>query len=152
MNWQLARESSARLHDHHKRHVMSRRQFARTAAGTAITGAVVGAGIWKPKTVAAAAPTDPIPIPGGTPALGGGFHTFGPTPDGSFDPIDAEPSTITDFNGFVGLAYIDGMVTRRNTRTGEVRVFPTLGSDMRFMSGVYRGMDGKLHHGAFALV
>jgi hypothetical protein len=152
MNWQLARESSDRLHDHQKRHVMSRRQFAQTAAGTAITGAVVGAGLWKPKQVMAASPSDPIPIPGGTPGLGGAYHIFGPTPDGSLDPIDAEPSTITDFNGFVGLAYIDGMVTRRNTRTSEVRVLPTIFSDMRFMSGVYRAADGKLRRGAFALI
>ena len=76
----------------------------------------------------------------------------GPTPDNSFDPIDAEPSTITDFNGFVGLAYINGTVTRTNTKTHEVRVLPTLFSDMRFMSGVYRGVDNRLHQGAFALI
>jgi hypothetical protein len=77
---------------------------------------------------------------------------FGPTPDGSFDPIDAEPSTITNFNGFVGLAYISGTVTRTNTATGEVLTLPFVDSDMRFMKGVFRGTDGRLHHGAFAFV
>ena len=61
----------------------------------------------------------PVPIPGGTPVLGGDFHVFGPGFPG-FDPPDAEPSTITDFNGFLGFAYISGEVTRTNTVTGEV--------------------------------
>jgi hypothetical protein len=68
------------------------------------------------------------------------------------DPVDAEPSTITDFNGFVGLAYLSGTVTRTNTTTGEVQTFPFANSDMRFMKGVFRGTDGRLHHGAFAFV
>lgn len=152
MNWQLARESRARTGGERTRQVMTRRQFARTAAGTAMAGAVVGSALWKPTGVKAFASTDPVPIPGGSPALGGVYHIFGPGPAGSLDPIDAEPATITDFNGFVGLAYINGTVTRTNTKTGEVRVLPTLFSDMRFMQGVYRGVDGKPHRGAFALV
>ena len=80
------------------------------------------------------------------------FHVFGPTPDGSFDPIDAEPITITDFRGFVGLAYIDGTVQRTNKHTGEVRTLRMIGSDMRFMAGIYRGVDGRIHEGAFAEV
>jgi hypothetical protein len=67
-------------------------------------------------------------------------------------PADAEPSTITDFNGFIGLAFIDGEVTRTNTATGEERTLPFLTSDMRFMQGVFRGTDGRMHQGAFALV
>jgi len=130
---------------------MTRRQFNRTAAGTAMAGAVVG-GLWRSNAVKAFAATDPVPISGGTPVIGGAYHFFGPTPDGSFDPIDAEPSTIGDLNGFVALAYINGTVTRTNTKTGEVRVLPTLNSDMRLMHGVYRGEDGKPHQGAFALV
>ena len=67
-------------------------------------------------------------------------------------PADAEPSTITDFNGFIGLTYVDGMVTRTNTATGEVRRLPFLASDMRFIAGVYRDVKGRLREGAFALV
>jgi hypothetical protein len=81
--------------------------------------------------------------------LGGAFRVFGP---GLIDPIDAEPSSITDFNGFVGLAFISGEVTRTNTVTGEVRTLPFVNSDMRFMKGVFRGTDGRIHHGAFGLV
>ena len=151
MNWQLAREARARTGGERTRQGMTRRQFARTAAGTAMAGAVVG-GLWRSKAVNALAATDPVPIPGGSPALGGIYHVFGPGPEGSLDPIDAEPATVGDFNGFVALAYINGTVTRTNTKTGEVRVLPTLFSDMRLMQGVYRGEDGKPHQGAFALV
>jgi hypothetical protein len=157
MNWEILREISARRGEHHHaghtyftQHLMSRRQFARTATGTALAGAA-GLGLFKPRSVAAAS-SDPLPIPGASPALGGDFHVFGPTPDGSFDPIDAEPATITDFNGFVGLAYINGLVTRTNTITKESKVLPMLNSDMRFMKGVYRGADNRIHQGAFALV
>ena len=127
---------------------MSRRQFARTAAGVAAAGAAFGLGTSK---AAASAPGDPVPIPGGDPKLGGIFHVFGPSPDG-LSPIDAEPITITNFNGFVGLAYIDGQVQRTNKRTKETVILPMISSDMRFMSGVYRGADERIHQGAFAFV
>ena len=68
------------------------------------------------------------------------------------DPVDAEPATITDFNGFVGLAYISGTVAQTNPATGEVRRLPFVNNDMRFMKGVFRGTDGQIHQGAFALV
>ena len=55
-------------------------------------------------------------------------------------------------NGFVGLAYVDGTVTRTNTLTNEVLTLPFVDSDMRFMKGVFRGTDGRLHHGAFAFI
>ena len=71
---------------------------------------------------------------------------------GRVDPIDAEPITITNLNGFVGLAYISGMVTQTNTKTGEVLRLPFMNSDMRFMQGEFRGTDGRVHRGTFALV
>jgi hypothetical protein len=139
-------------HAHCRQRAMSRRQFVHTATGAAVIGAAFGAGLWRPGLVEAVGSHEPIPIPGGTPQLGGAFHLFGPTPDGSFDPIDAEPSTITDFNGFLGLTYISGTVTQTNIATGEVRTLPFVESDMRFMKGVFRGTDGRTHKGAFALV
>jgi hypothetical protein len=90
----------------------------------------------------------PVPIPGGTPALGGAYHVFGPA---AFDPVDAEPVTITNLDAVVGLAYVSGMVTQTNTKTGEVVRLPFVDSDMRFMQGVFRGTDGKVHPGAFRL-
>src|SRR5215469_10167297 len=106
---------------------MSRRQFARTAASAAAAGAAFGLGTSRAR---ASAPGDPVPIPGGEPKLGGIFHVFGPSPDGSFSPVDAEPITITNFNGFVGLAYINGTVHRTNKHTGKVDTLPMIGADM----------------------
>jgi hypothetical protein len=129
---------------------MSRRRFAREAGGAAAVVAALGPVLWRP---AAADDEDeraqPVPIPGGNPNLGGRFHVFGP---GKSAPADAEPSTITDLNGFVGLAFISGMVNQTNTVTGEVRTLPFVGADMRFMKGTFRGTDGEVHRGAFALV
>ena len=126
---------------------VSRRKFARTAAGSAVAAAV-GYSLWSPSLIEAGS-FAPVPIPGGTPALGGAYHVFAP---GAFDPIDAEPITITNLDAAVGLAYVSGMVTRTNIKTGDVVRLPFLNSDMRFMQGVFRGTDGKVHQGAFAFV
>lgn len=128
---------------------MSRRQFGRTVTAATLAGAALGVGLHRPGWASAHGSHDPRPIPGGTPVLGGAFHVFGP---GIIDPIDAEPSSITDFNGFVGIAFISGTVTRTNVKTGEVRALPFVDSDMRFMKGVYRGLDGQMHQGGFAFV
>jgi len=44
------------------------------------------------------------------------------------------------------------MVTQNNNKTGEKSRLPFVGSDMRFMQGLYKGQDGRMHQGAFALV
>ena len=126
---------------------ITRRQFARTAAGSALAASVASR-LWTPSPVKAAS-FAPVPIPGGTPFLGGAYHVFGPA---AFDPPDAEPATINNLDASVGLAYVSGMVTQTNTKTGEVQRFPFVNSDMRFMQGVFRGTDGKVHHAAFAFV
>jgi len=70
------------------------------------------------KTTTSAAP---LPIPGGLQLLGPSgplFHVFLPA-------TGAEPSTITDFNGFVGWAAVGGMGThtgRGGTRAYSVRI------------------------------
>ena len=129
----------------------TRRQFLGTGTKVA-AGAAIATRLLRGDRVQAAAPDDPLPIPGGSPALGGAFHVFGPGPDGSLDPIDAEPSSIGNINGVVGLAYIDGTVTRTDTTTGEVAELPFIASDMRFMQGVYRGVDGKPRQGTFGFI
>lgn len=156
--WKSDSKPNAHHHGHYhpgradvRHHTMSRRQFIRTAASAAAVGTALGAGVWQPRQVKAHQAHEPVPIPGGSPVLGGDFHVFGPAFPG-FDPPDAEPSTITDFNGFIALAYISGEVTRTNTATGEVLTLPFVNSDMRFMMGNFRGTDGRMHHGAFAFV
>lgn len=130
---------------------MSRREFVWATFGTLAVGAAFGAGVWTPRLALAKQAGTPVPIPKGTPTLGGGFRVFGPASSLN-DPPDAEPITINDFNGFIGLAYLSGQVTQTNTTTGEVLTLPFVDSDMRFMKGVYRGTDGQIHQGAFALV
>jgi len=127
---------------------VSRRQFMRSSAGAVVAGAAFGSGILRPRVAQAFAASDPVPIPGGTPLLGGGFHVWAP----GADSIDAEPGTITDFSGFVGLAYINGTVTRRRKSTGAVDVLPFTGADMRFMQGVYRAQDGRVRRGTFGFI
>jgi hypothetical protein len=139
-------------HSHFGRQALSRRQFLRTT-GTAVLGAGLGTAsgskLWSSPLAVAPGPYEPIPIPGGTPVLGGGYHVFGP---GTIDPDDAEPSSITDFDGFVGISFTSGTCTRTNTQTGEILTLPFVNNDMRFMKGVFRGMDGEIHHGAFGFV
>lgn len=61
-----------------------------------------------------------------------------------------DPSSITDFNGFVGVAQVQGTGTGTNPDGSvETLLFDT---DMRFMSGVYVGQDGAVHKGAFGFV
>jgi hypothetical protein len=125
---------------------VSRRRFIRTGLGTVAAGAVVGRQLLRPAR-AYAAGTDPIPVPG-SPGLAP-FHVWAPI---FVDSIDAEPATISNFNGVAAIAYLNGSVTRTNTRTGQVDVLPFLDADMRFMQGVYRGVDGKPRQGTFGFV
>ena len=132
-------------------HGLSRRRFMQATGGVA-AGAAIAGQLLKPWTLYAAG-DDPLPLPTGSL---GPFRVFAPyrldDPNLQLDPPDAEPSTITNFNGVVGLAYIDGTVTRTRISTGEAVELPSLFSDMRFMSGVYRGVDGKPRQGTFALI
>lgn len=94
-----------------------------------------------------AAGSDPIPVTG-SPILAP-FSIWAPI---FVDSIDADPASIANFNGVAALAYVSGTVHRTNMVTGEVDVLPFLDADMRFMEGVYRGVDGKPHQGTFGFV
>jgi len=125
-----------------------------TAAGVAsvATAATLGLG----RGIAnAVEPGIPNPIPGGSPGLAAAFgelfHVYAPGVPG-LDDFNAEPATITDFEGTVGLAYISGNVRRTNRVTGESLDLPFVESDMRFMKCIFRGTDGRRHGGAFALI
>jgi hypothetical protein len=135
---------------------LSRRHFLQAAAGTTALGAVWGSTLLRPASVAASKPNAaPQPIPGGSPGIAGAFgtlfHVYAPGSPG-LDARDAEPATITDFDGVVGLAYVSGMVTRTNTRTHAVDRLPFTDSDMRFMSGVYRDTAGHVQQGTFGFI
>jgi hypothetical protein len=136
------------VHDRRARFAsrLSRRRFLQAGPGVLAAGAVLGRQLLGP-TAAYAAGSDPIPVPG-SPILAP-FHVWAPV---FIDSIDAEPATITNFNGVVGIAYLSGTVTRTNRRTGAVDVLPFIDADMRFMQGVYGGVDGKPRQGTFGFV
>ena len=119
-----------------ERAMMSRRKFIGAAAGT--TGAILGSGLWMPQ-LALAAGSAPKPIPGGIVVGGQLFHVF-LLGEGN------EPSTITDFNGFVGLNRIRGV------GAGTGLASPTFQADMGFMVGEYVAVDGKHYNTSFGFI
>lgn len=113
-----------------------------SVAGAA--GAVVGASVL-PASVLAGKPANSDPKPTTqTVSLNGATFSlafFGPGVD---------PASITDFNGFVGVADVQGTGTATNPDgSTETLLFDT---DMRLMSGVYVGQDGAVHKGTFGFV
>jgi hypothetical protein len=127
---------------------LSRRHFVRSATGALAAGAALTSGVWTPLASAHERdPANPVPIPIGS----FGFHVNAPGFPG-LDPVDADPSTITDFQGFTGLAYISGTVSRTDRHTHAKVELPFLFSDMRFMEGEYRGFDGRVRRGTFGFI
>jgi len=119
---------------------LSRRAFLGSAAG-----ATAAAALWRP-TAALGKPSGsaaPKPTTNVVSLNGVDFHF-------TFFGAGMDPSVITDFNGFAGVAQVQGTGTGTNPDgSTETLLFDT---DMRFMSGTYVGEDDKLHHGAFAFV
>lgn len=125
--------------------MISRRAFIGGAAAAA-TGASLGSGLLWPAAGSAkqlSSVVAPRPTTGTTTINGVTFHfnSFGPGVD---------PSSITDFKGFVGVADVRGTGTAENPDgSTETLLFDT---DMRFMQGVYKGVDGNVHQGTFGFV
>lgn len=125
------------------RHGLSRRAFMGTTAGAA--GALAGAGLLGPLTGRAAPASNPAPKPTTNTITINGV-TFSLT----FFAPGLDPSSITDFNGFVGVADVQGTGTATNPDgSTETLLYDT---DMRFMSGVYVAQDGSTHKGTFGFV
>jgi hypothetical protein len=80
-----------------------------TVAGAA--GLLLGLSFLSPARAAVCAGASPIP--GGLPALGHFYHWLAPGHPvfGTLGPDQEDPSTIIDFNGHIGLAYVVGMST-----------------------------------------
>jgi hypothetical protein len=121
---------------------LSRRTFLAGTAGTA--GLAATSSLWLPAL--ARADDDrkvvaPRPIPQ-TIAPGFPFHIISSGPN-------TEPSTITDFEGTIGVAtsFGSGVGVTNGVRETFTQVL-----DVRFMQGKYIGVDGHQHRGTFAFV
>ncbi|MGH2617405.1 MAG: hypothetical protein ACRDJC_19400 [Thermomicrobiales bacterium] len=140
-------------HAHFWQRALSRRRVIQTAAGAGVLA--LGSSLSVPRLARAAQMEEamPKPIPGGLDVGGGNIiHVFLPEPG-------AEPSTITDFRGFVGINHVQGEGTVTTGGGGGGVSTPTaagdrllIDADMRFLKGLYIGEDGEEHVGTFAFV
>jgi hypothetical protein len=123
---------------------LTRQAFLGATAGA--TGAVLGSALLEPAAALAGNPhTDNSPRPTATQVTLNGV-TFSLT---FFGP-GLDPSSITDFNGFVGVARVQGTGTATNADgSKETLLYDT---DMRFMTGTYVGKDGQTYRGTFGFV
>lgn len=139
-------------HAHFWQRALSRRGFLASSAG--VTAAIAGVNLWMPAVARAHERDDPDkrtramprPIPGGLMLGGTLFHVFLPSVD-----HNAEPSTITDFDGTIGFADITGAGTAEDTRSGHKHRL-LFDVDVRFMKGRFVATDGHVHRGAFAFI
>ena len=137
---------------------ISRRQMLGTAGAA---GAILVAGL--PKVVLGANPGSgiPNPIPHVNHPPPPGAHFFFPGPaDGSValtDPTPGQPlpgrdpSTIFDFNGFIGNCDLELSGLGTDTTTNATAPY-TFHTDMRFMKGVFIDTAGQTRRGAFAFI
>jgi len=126
--------------------------FHRASASLVVVSAFLWAmAVPTPASAAAKGSTEPVPIPGGF-DIGGGqvIHVFGPgagdpNADPGFSP-DAEPSTITNFNGLAAYAVFAG-----NAADAHGNAYQAI-LDMRIFDGEYVSSDGTHHHGTFGFI
>jgi hypothetical protein len=127
----------------HAATTFSRRQLLGRSA--VALGGVTAMGLLDPSSVLASTAA-PRPIPGGL-----DLATFGFVPTGAdvhflLPGIGFEMATITDFQGVVG-----GSETR-GTAHGSDGSSYTFDCDMRFMEGLYVGLDDRPHIGSFGFI
>jgi hypothetical protein len=128
-------------------------------------GAVLSSGLWTPAR--ADDDEDPVsrcgqPLPQVHTTAGpfGPLHFYFPGPiDGSAAAVDGtgthpegrDPSTITNFSGFVGQVDLTFGGTAIDTKTGA-RATYQFHTDTRFMQGRFIASDEQQHSGAFACI
>ena len=128
----------------HATTTFSRRQLLGRSA--VALGGITATGLLDPGSVLGSTTAAPRPIPGGL-----DLTTFGYVPTGAdvhflLPGIGFEMATITDFNGIVG-----GSETR-GTAHGSDGSSYTFDCDMRFMEGLYVGLDGRPRLGSFGFI
>jgi len=136
---------------HRATHIaMSRRHFLQAATGATALGTALDAGFLHPRTATAAPGIgDGLPIPSPLSFFGTDAHLQAPP----FTGADTDPSTVWNFEGASGIAFIDTTAAQRHRRTGVLQQnLPSTENHMTFMQGVYEGRDGHIRPGTFSLV
>ncbi len=143
---------------------LTRRNLIRGAAGTAAAaGLLLGSGL---RLSALADDEDegehnkckavPRPIPHISTPPGGHFFFPGPvegapSTDPHFPNAGFDPSIITDFSGVIAQADLNLSGTGTDLNTGHSAIYD-FHTDMRFMDGVFVGLDNEQHRGAIGFI
>ena len=140
-------------HAHFWERAMSRRGVLQAAGAAGL--ALAGSRLLRPTAGWAASTIDgaePRPIPGGFVTIDGRrWHAYPPGPSDPLDPSSVmnEPSAITDFDGVMTIAQVQGTGTEESN--GQSMPLP-YDADMRIMAGRYVGYDGQQRDGTFVLI
>ena len=140
---------------------LSRRNLIRGAAGSAAgAGLLLGSGL----RFSARADDDdegehnkckavPRPIPHISTPPGGHFFFPGPVDANPTTSPDTghDPSIITNFSGVIGQADLNLVGTGKNLNTGASATYD-FHCDMRFMDGIFVGLDNEQHRGAIGFI
>ena len=125
----------------------SRRQFIQSTAGLTAFAATLGPSVSRAQGPRGGPGIGLVtPIPTTLSIFGQDFHVQAPP----FTGVDSDPSSVYDFDGTVGIAFISGSVERTDRKTGETRTLPYVFNDMRFMQGRFVGRDGHVRNATFA--
>jgi hypothetical protein len=135
----------------------SRRNLIRGAGGT-----VAGAGLLLGSGLRLSAREDddddrnrckavPRPIPHITTPPGQHFFFPGPVDASPATGPGHDPSIITDFRGVIGEADLNFSGTGTDLNTGASATYD-FHTDMRFMDGVFVGLDNEKHRGTFGFI
>ena len=139
---------------------LTRRRFFRSAAGTG-AGLVLGSKIVRARADEDEDEDSRLDCPAlarPIPHITGPGHFFFPGPvegapatDPHFPNAGHDPSIITDFKGAIAEADLSFSGTGTDLNTGESAPYD-FHTDMRFMSGVFVGLDNHQHRGTIGFI
>ena len=128
---------------------ISRRRFLGAGVGASVIGGALGVGPLRPVSASAAPGIgNVLPIPTTLEVFGEAIHVQAPP----FTGADTDPSTVWNFQGASGIAFMDTLVTRTHRKTGKQEVLYSTMNHMTFMQGIYIGRNGHVREGTFSLV
>ena len=113
-----------------------------TKVCASMVGGALGLGLLRPMSALAAPGIgNVLPIP----------TTIEVFPGVEIHLSDTDPSTVWNFQGASGIAFISTTVTRTNRKTGAQQVLPS-SNHMQCHQGIYVGRDGHVREITFAFV